>query len=214
MKQLSAFDLDKTLLKQNSSFQFGLYLYKHSYISLNALLFILGCHVRHSIGLLTVKKLHETAFQYLFKGRSIDEVQQWAENFIEDNLDQLIYPPAIKALKDAQQSDHLTVIISSSPRFLVEPIANKLGADLWKSTEYAIDNDRRFCHIARIILGEDKAQYMLVLSEQHQILRQNTKAYSDSHLDLPFLLSAGSAIGVNPCRKLRATCKKYGWPII
>lgn len=212
--RLSAFDLDRTLLKKNSSFQFGLYLYRHRHISLRALLFVLSCNIRHSLGWLPIEALHGAAFQRLFKGLSADAVQQWAEDFVADNLDPLIYPPAVDALKQAQQAGHLTVIISSSPRFLVAPIAKRLRADMWEATDYAVDKDRRFCHISKIILGKDKALHMMQLAAHYRIPKQRTIAYSDSHLDLPFMLSAGTAVGVNPNRQLRKACRRNHWPII
>lgn len=136
------------------------------------------------------------------------------EEFLSQYFDDLIYQPAMEQLKRAQKEGHLTVILSSSPDFLVEPIAQRLGVNLWKSTQYAIDKDGLFCKIAELMLGEDKACFITSLQMQKGSLRQDVSAYSDSYLDLPFLLAAGTAIGVNPDRKLRAICHTKHWRVI
>ncbi len=41
--------------------------------------------------------------------------------------------------------------------------------------------------------------------------RQQVTAYSDSHLDLPLLLAAGTPVVVNPDRKLRKIAQLNTW---
>lgn len=211
---ISAFDLDHTLFTKNSSYSFGCYLCKRKILPLSTLVFIVSCSVRHSIGLLPITKLHEEAFKRLFLGRSLPLVQEWAHEFIFENFDKLIYPPAIAALKSAQDAGHLTAILSSSPDFIVKPIAKRLNISYWQGSQYAVDHQKKFCSIAKLMLGPDKAHCLIELAGQYKVERRETYAYSDSHLDLPFLLAAGKAFGVNPNRKLRSICHKNKWPII
>lgn len=211
---LSAFDLDHTLFSDNGSYRFGLYLCKRKLLPYKSLAFILSCNIRHAVGLLSIVNLHESAFIRLFKGRSQVMVKEWTEDFLQENFDNLLYSPAIKKLKSAQKAGHLTAILSSSPDFLVEPIAKKLNVPIWKSTQYTIDKDQRFSQIKNLMLGHDKAQVLNQLMQYYQISKQETFAYSDSHLDLPFLLAAGFPCGVNPNRKLKSLCKRHHWPMI
>jgi HAD superfamily hydrolase (TIGR01490 family) len=211
---ISAFDLDYTLFSENSSYRFGKYLCSKKLLPFKSLAFIVGCNIRHRLGLLSIMRLHEDAFKRLFYGRSSSQVKQWATEFVEQYFETLLYLPAIQKLKKAQAEGHLTVILSSTPDFLVEPIAKKLHVPVWNATEYAVDKDQKFCHIARLMLGSDKAEILARLKQQHSIPRQRIYAYSDSHLDLPFLMAAGTAIGVNPNRTLRSICRQNKWPVI
>jgi HAD superfamily hydrolase (TIGR01490 family) len=211
---LSAFDLDHTLLKENSSFAFGKYLYRQKHISLSAFLFIIRSNIWYKLGLLSIAKLHQRAFKRLFYGKNLYQVELWVSGFLDTHLESLFYDPAIKALNKAQQAGHVTAIISSSPSFLVEPIANRLQLTFCQATLYAVDKDNRFCQIARLMLGKDKASFLLEFMDQHKICKKHVFAYSDSFLDLPFLLEAGVAVGVNPDKKLRLFCLKNNWPII
>jgi HAD superfamily hydrolase (TIGR01490 family) len=211
---ISAFDLDHTLLSDNSSYRFGCYLYRKNKISLRALAFIIGCNIGHQCGFLSLPQLHEIAFNRLFLGWDAPAVKRWALDFLDESLDPMLYIPAVTQLKQAQAAGHLTVLLSSSPDFLVEPIAKRLDLSLWEATRYAVDKDQRFCQIDQLMLGEDKANVLKDLKERYQVSSQETYAYSDSHHDLPFLTSAGVPCAVNPNRQLRAVCRRNGWKVI
>jgi len=213
-KKISAFDLDKTLLHDNSSFRFGLYLCRKHYLSLRDLTYIIKAHVRHCLGFLSIEALHKEAFKRLFHGRFAPDIHHHVQLFLDQSLDSLLYKPAIEKLKAAKEAGHFLSIVSSAPDFLVEPIAHRLGVSEWYATDYLIDKDQRFCQISRLMLGETKAEVMVQLGHRLGCSREDMAAYSDSHHDLPFLLSAGHAIGVNPNRKLKAICQNNQWPII
>lgn len=181
---------------------------------MSALAFIVGCNIRYSFGLLSIVNLHKNAFKRLFQGRSSFTIKQWVQEFLAENYEKLLYLPAIQKLKSAQESGHLTVILSSSPNFLVEAVAKELGVSCWYATEYAVDKDQKFCQIASLMLGEGKAAILNGLAKDYCISKNATYAYSDSHIDLPFLMAAGTAYGVNPNRKLRQICRANHWPIL
>ena len=210
---ISAFDLDHTLFSDNSSYRFGKYLCGKKLLSLRSLAFIIGCNIRHTAGFLPITQLHEKAFRRLFQGRSSLLVRQWAIDFLDENFENLLYSPAINKLKLAQ-AGHLTVILSSTPDFLVEPIAKRLNVSCWDATQYAVDKDQTFCHITKLVLGSDKASILDEMARRHNVPKHEIYAYSDSHLDVPFLMAAGTAYGVNPNRKLRSICRKNNWSII
>lgn len=213
-RSISAFDLDHTLLSGNSSFLFGKYLCKQKYLSRKNLYYIFFCYFLYYIGILSIKNLHKNAFRYLFNEKSASEVKGWVDEFLAKYLKGNLYSPALNRLEQAQIEGHYTVILSSSPDFLVGPIAQRLGVSHWQATQYGVDKDGQFCHIAKLMLGEDKAQFLKNLSEKRGCHRHDLTVYSDSYLDMPALLTAGMAVGVNPDRKLRAICRERQWPII
>ena len=213
-QSISAFDLDHTLFSENSSYRFGRYLYSKKLVPFSSLAFIIGCNIRYKLGLLSIVKLHQSAFGRLFHGQLSSVVKQWAIDFLDENFEKLLYLPAIEKLMSAQNAGHVTGILSSTPDFLVEPIAKRLNVSFWDATRYAVDKDSRFCHIDKLMLGSDKAIVLQELGNQYGITRHEMYAYSDSDLDLPFLFAAGHACGVNPNRKLRSICHENDWLII
>jgi len=211
---ISAFDLDFTLLNDNSSYRFGRYLCAQKHIPRSFLFFITWCHISFLFGWMSLPQLHENAFKKLFYKKKASLIEKWVEEFLALQFNDLLYQPAIQKLKAAQLAGHLTVILSSSPAFLVKPIAKLLNVPVWKSTEYQIDDDGDYSHINSLMLGETKASFIQGLQSQNGLTSEDVIAYSDSHFDLPFLFAAGAAVGVNPDRKLRAICRQNQWPII
>jgi HAD superfamily hydrolase (TIGR01490 family) len=213
-RKISFFDLDHTLLKVNGSFQFGIYLYKKGLIPKLKMLTLLGYYTFHKWGLLSPEKLNEAACKTFFSGKNFQDIENLVNNFLQDHLDELYCFPVIKNLVDAHHQGHYTVILSSSPHFLVQAIAKRLGVDEWGATKYAINKSGDITHIESHMVGETKALHVNKLCQQLNIPTSSTIAYSDSYIDLPFLKAVGTAIGVNPDKKLRKFCQSNKWAIM
>jgi HAD superfamily hydrolase (TIGR01490 family) len=213
-RKVSCFDLDHTLLQVNSSFRFGVYLYKKGVFSFFAMLYLAGCYTLHSLHIISIPTLQNLIFKKLFLGRSYSEMQEHANAFFEQHFYRILYLPAIIRLQQVQQEGQYTVILSSSPDFLVKLCAERLKVDAWAATEYALDRNNCFSKISKFMLGEAKASYLQALGEFLAIPKKDMTAYSDSHLDLPFLQAAGTAVGVNPNKILRILCEENNWAIL
>jgi HAD superfamily phosphoserine phosphatase-like hydrolase len=213
-KEVSLFDLDKTLLIENSSYQFGTYLYEQNFFSFNSMLYFVVCYSLHRLGMLSVANLHNKIFNRLFKNHPLLEFQKLAGEFLIKSFDSMIYPPALQKLDEAKKNGHWTVILSSSPHFLVQLFAERFEVNEWAATTYIVNSEDRFLDISKILDGEGKAEFLFSLSQKIGIPVKFMTAYSDSFIDLPFLKAAGQAVGVNPDYKLRAICYKNKWDII
>lgn len=211
---ISVFDLDRTLIRGNSSYQFCLYLFHRKFFSLFTIIYSTFCYFRHCLLGMSLIDLHQKIFKRLLLGRSLDSMEKYVDSFVDESLSRTTYLPAAHCLRQAQLNGHYTIILSNSPSFLVSRIASFFNVDEWKATQYAVDKDKNLSHISSIMQGEAKAAYLLKISQQLGVEKENITAYSDSYLDLPFLLCAGKAIAVNPDSKLRQFSKKNRWNII
>lgn len=211
---VSLFDLDHTLLNANSSYRFGAYLFRNKTLSLTSMLYLVSCYGWHKFGKMSITELHHKVFKKVFSGYPLDKLNLQVESFLDQHLQEMLYQPALARLRSAQQCGHFTAILSSSPHFLVEPIAKRLQVTEWLATHYEIDKDRRLCKISHIMDGFQKAIYLSDLKDRLSVSQQNVIAYSDSDLDLHFLKSAGKAVGVNPNKTLRQICQENDWEII
>lgn len=214
ISKASFFDLDHTLLNVNSSFCFGKYLYKQGALSLSQLIQLGPVYFLHKAGIFSAKTLHSLVFKRLFKGLPRSFFKQHLDLFLKDNFEGMLYAPAIERLKAAQLSGHYVAILSNSPDFLVEGFARKLQVNHFEGSIYSVDEAQRFSHIKQLIQGEDKAASIANTLKSREIKKENATIYSDSILDLEFLLSGGVQVGVNPDAKLRALCQKYSWEVI
>lgn len=211
---LSVFDLDHTLININSSFHFGLYLYRQKFFSFSKLVACLSDYARHKWLGLSVQTLHARAFARLFKGHALSDIRHHVDQFLTEHLTSFLYEPVVQRLKAAQTQGNYTLILSSSPDFLVGAIAHRLGVSQWKATVYQADTKGKLMSIAHVLEGQDKADYLKNLAHQMRVPLSATTVYSDSYLDLPVLKIAGQAIGVDPDSHLKRVCLQNGWEIL
>lgn len=211
---LNVFDLDHTLISANSSFCFGKYLYKKGFLGFKTLLFCLGYYTLQKLNFISIPILHQGIFKRLFLKTNSSEMRQLAQEFVSFSIDSLLYQPAIKKLKDSLNEGSYTLILSSSPHFLVEAIAKRLEVKQTCATCYNSNEQGEFASVGTVMDGNAKAHYVKELANQLGCPINKITAYTDSHLDLPLLECVGTPIGVKPNAKLRKICLKKGWEII
>ena len=211
---LSIFDLDHTLLKKNSSVEFCKYLYKKKKLSFFSVFQSSLYYISHVYLLLSLEELHSKIFKKILQGMCLKDLEKEAAIFVRLYLEDLIYLPASEKLKAAQGQGHFTVILSSSPSFLVGVIAREFQVDEWGASEYLADESMCLCRISSVMQGEGKALYVQEVAKRLSILKKDITAYSDSHLDLPLFMASGTAISVNPNSQLRKLSRRFGWQII
>lgn len=214
MLQISAFDLDHTLVGTNSSLLFYRYLIERGFYRHTSLIRTALYSLRHHFFNLSLTELHEKVFERFLKGAALSMVQEEVEQFLKKDFYRFLYYPTFARLRLAQHKGHHTVILSNGPSFLVGPIADYLGVSEWGSSMYATDNDGKFSAIDSILLGEGKANYIKKLTQQFKTNLQGVTAYSDSIQDLPFLDVAGKAIVVNPDSKMKKISQERLWEVI
>jgi phosphoserine phosphatase len=210
----SFFDLDNTLLNANCSVGFGKYLYQQSVISFPRLLQLGGVFLLHKSGVLSIAAMQAIIFQKLFFRQPRSFFERHVDRFLDEHLDGLLNVLTVERLKIAQNANHFVAILSSSPDFLVEPIAKKFGVSYCKATSYATDRIGCFSHIECILQGNEKAEWVTNTAKELSLNQQNIAVFTDSVLDLPFLKCAGVKVAVNPDRKLRKLCLRNHWEIL
>ncbi len=211
---LAVFDLDKTIVSDNCSFDFCRYLVKRKVLPFSSLLYSLFYYIKHLFFGSSLTDLHNNIFEHQLRGKSLEKIEAHVEPFLREYLDSKFYIPVLTKLRLAQHLGVYTLILSNSPQFLVEKIAHFLGVNEWRSTQYAVDSKQNLCHITSIMQGEDKALCVKEIAEKLSIGKDRITAYSDSFLDLPLLLEAGTPVAVNPDRKLRRYCLQHQWSIL
>ncbi|MCC5831440.1 MAG: haloacid dehalogenase-like hydrolase [Chlamydiales bacterium] len=198
------FDLDGTLLSGNSSFLFCRFLRRKGVLSSSDLLYCTSLYVRHLFFGLSLWNLHVRSFERLFRGRAVALLAEYLPSFIQ-TLEW--YEPALSRLKELRLGGDEIHIYSNSPFFLVKPIAEMIGVEYVRATDYEIDKRGRLWNIASLVDGEKKREMLLKIMNE-------TIAFSDSHHDLPFLESATRAVAVNPTRCLSKIARTRSWEIL
>lgn len=212
--RLIIFDLDHTLLTVNSSYAFGVYLYRQKRFSFFKMIFCLVNYLRHRWGALSMADLHEKIFSCLFRGWEMDCLKHDVDHFLKTQLDAFLSVPVWERLQEAKKRGDYILILSSSPSFLVEAIAEQLDVHEGKGSTYEVDDQGQLAFVSHILDGQAKAEVAQAIAERMNISLASMTVYSDHHLDLPLLKIAGQAIAVSPTRRLKSFCIENGWEIL
>ncbi|WP_370919290.1 haloacid dehalogenase-like hydrolase [Chlamydia caviae] len=142
---------------------------------------------------------------------SFDNLSSMALEFAETLKEKDFYPPALEKFHEAlEDSSGEVMIFSSSPDFIVRPIAERLGADMCYASGFQ-EFSRGQMLANQCLTGDNKAK---ILSHLKKIGRARSHTFSDHILDLPFLLLGEEKTVVRPKGRLRKMARKYYWNII
>jgi phosphoserine phosphatase len=163
---------------------------------------------------MSLQSLHEVTFNTFLKNKSYDDIKRHVNVFLDKYLVKLFYMPAVLRLQKAISENHYITIYSSSPFFLVGPIADLLKVNEYKSSLYSLNNHNKFEKIKLILDGEKKASYALELMKKLNISKEEVYVYSDSIEDLSLFEISGNKIAVQPGKSLKKIFIENGWEII
>ncbi|MBN4066904.1 HAD family phosphatase [Simkania negevensis] len=211
---LVAFDLDHTLFKGNSTACLGRYLYHKKVFTLPQIATCIGYYLMHKWCGLSLHTLHTSLFNKFLRGFSADLLAEYIDDFLRIAFATMPYPPAMERFDEAKKRGHHTLLLSNSPDFIVAAIAGYLGCSGYYASKYTVDDNGRLDKLEYLVEGKDKARFLLECAEELGISMQETTAYSDSILDLPFLNQAGRAVAVTPDRALKRIALQNRWEII
>jgi len=213
-EHISSFDLDQTLISSNICAEFFYYLLRKKIDATLSVASFVFTYWRYKFFTIPLKQLHEEIFERYLLNKPLNLLNQHIPAFLKECLSPSLYMPTYTRLRRAQHLGHLTILLSSSPEFLIQPVAKFLGFDLYKGSQYKIDDEGKFSNITSVFEGKDKAHELERHMNIHNVSKHNVTTYSDSILDIDFLLSSGNAIAVNPDRKLLEYSKREKWQVL
>lgn len=215
-RQAAFFDLDKTILAKSSSFAFAKPFYKEGLIGRAD---VIKSGYAQFVYLLSGADHNqmEQMRQYLSElvtGWDVEQVRSIVNQTLDTIVDPMVYEEAVSLMDRHRAAGRDIIIISSSGTDMVEPIGERLGADLAIGTQVGIQDGKYTGEIVFYAYGEGKADAMRALAAERGYDLKHCYAYSDSHTDLPMLDAVGHPIAVNPDKELRELASQRGWPIM
>ncbi|AHK63483.1 hypothetical protein BOKEGFJH_00608 [Chlamydia avium] len=205
-----AFDLDGTLLRGTSSIGFYRYALQRgvfSYKTLPSCCLYFFCFSTF----LDLSAFYSRIVSSLLSKVPFADLVSVAWDFSKKLCQKDFYSPTMEKFYEALDDPLGEVMIfSSSPDFIVGPIAQKLGANMWYASYFQGFSERQMVE-NQCLTGDNKAR---ILSYLKKIGRARSHTFSDSIVDLPFLLLGEEKTVVRPRGRLRKMAKKYYWNII
>jgi len=207
------FDMDKTLIAENSGSLYMRARYQRGEIGGLDLLAGLGAYLQYKIGVLDIRNWTKR-MMVQFRGQSEAELEREARAWFEELVAPTIYPRAAELVREHEAAGHVVAIVSGATKFVVRPLAERLRVPHYLYTRLEVE-DGLFTGrvIEPICFEEGKIYWIQNFIEREGIDLAKSWFYSDSITDLPLLDLVGHPVAVNPDPLLYRTAVRRRWPV-
>jgi HAD superfamily hydrolase (TIGR01490 family) len=212
---LAIFDLDNTLIADDSDYLWGQFLVdrgivdKDQYESANA-----KFYDDYKQGTLNIVEFLNFSLQPL-ANNDTQQLYQWRAQFIQEVITPLLLQPAQQLIDKHRNKGDTLLVITATNRFVTEPIVKLYGIDNLLATTPEMKDGKYtggFNGIPCFRDGKVKLLQEWLRDSGHTM--QDSWFYSDSHNDLPLLKLVDHPVAVDPDEKLTRFAKEANWPII
>ena len=211
---IALFDLDETLLAGDSDYLWGQYLVdkgavdREFYETTNR-----EFYEHYKAGTLDIHEYSRFAFKPLSE-HPIDTLYQWRTEFIEHKIKPIMLQKGLDAIEKHRALNDVLVIITSTNRFITEPIAELYKVDQLLATEPEMVNGKYTGELDTPCFAQHKVDRLNEWLEKTEHNLQESYGYSDSHNDIPLLKAVTYPFAVDPDESLKSYAQQKNWPVI
>lgn len=212
---LALFDLDNTLLNDDSDYQWGQFLVAKGLVDTDT-------HTKrnnefyqqYQNGTLDIHEFCAFSFSSL-ACRSMEELAELHKEFMQEYIEPKMSKKSKALIAQHQAMDHTLMVITATNSFVTRPIVTAFGIDNLIAIEPKIENGRYTTKIDGVpSFKEGKVTRLEAwLAENNETL-DGSYFYSDSRNDLPLLERVTYPIAVDPDPTLEAIAREREWDII
>jgi len=207
------FDMDKTLLSENSGTLYAKYRYERGEMSAWDLVKGLGAYLRYKAGVLDIDRWTKDMLAE-FRGQSERALAREANRWFRDMVVDTLYPEAVERVEWHKAQGHVVAIVSGATRFVVKPLAEHLGVKHILYTRLEVENGRFTGRVIEpICFEEGKIYWLQQFIDEQGIDLAKSWFYTDSITDLPLLELVGHPVVTNPDPFLYRVAVKRRWPV-
>jgi len=212
---LAIFDLDNTLLADDSDYLWGQFLVDQGIVDSSYY------EQENDRFYKEYKEGHLDIYEFLrfslkpLADNPLQDLLKWRSQFIEEVIRPILLKPAQELINKHQQKGDILLVITATNKFVTEPIVKLYGINhLLATTPEFLDGKYTGNVAGTPCFQEGK---ITRLNEWLQITGHtldDSWFYSDSHNDLPLLKRVEHPVAVNPDEKLKQYAEKSNWLII
>lgn len=212
--RLCFFDMDKTLIAENSGLSFMRYSLRRKKTSRWKVYKSMIDYMRYRLDLLDMEKAYRESLKDLI-GICEEELAQFCQEWFQDAVKNLIYPQAQECVEKHLSLGDTVAIISNSMTYAVNPLARYLNVPHVLSTQLEV-RAGVFTgkYIEPLCFRQGKVFWAEKLALELGKDLSESIFYSDSITDLPLLERVRYPRVVNPDMRLRIIAKRRGWPVM
>ena len=207
------FDVDRTIVSVNTGRLFLRDLRRRGEISFFRALRALVWMAKYHLSLIDLQWV-ATRLAGEMAGKLEREFADTCRGWVERDVLPLVVPGARGQIEKHRAQGHVLAILSTSPTYVTQPLAEALGIDEVMSTRFEVDHGH---FTGRLIgpacVGPGKVHWAEDLGARRQVDLSQSWFYTDSYTDMPMLERVGNRVVVNPDPRLRRMAKRRGWPV-
>ena len=209
---LAIFDLDNTLISDDSDYLWGQFLVdqgivdKDQYEEANA-----KFYDDYKQGKLDIVEFLNFSLAPLAQNDP-EQLYKWRTQFIEEIIKPIQLKPAIRLVNKHRFRGDTVMVITATNRFVTEPIVKLFGIDiLLATTPEFVDGRYTGKFEGTPCFQEGKVHLLNKWLEDSEETMENSWFYSDSINDLPLLKLVDNPVAVDPDDKLREHAEEKNW---
>jgi len=212
---LAIFDLDNTLISDDSDYLWGQFLVdqgivdKNQYEQANA-----KFYEDYKQGQLDIVEFLDFSLAPL-ANNATDQLFKWREQFVNEVIKPVQLKAAIRLVNKHRFKGDTVMVITATNRFVTEPIVKLFGIDILLATTPEFIDGRYTGKFEGIpCFQEGKVKLLEQWLEDSSETMENSTFYSDSYNDLSLLKLVDNPVAVDPDDKLREHADQNNWSII
>jgi HAD superfamily hydrolase (TIGR01490 family) len=212
---LALFDLDNTLLSDDSDFLWGCFLVekglvdKSTYDEANK-----HFYAEYKQGTLDIFKFLDFSLKPLTL-YSAEKLRELHKEFMQKHIKPIMTEKGIKQIQQHRDKGDIIVIITATNSFVTGPIAEAFQADDLIATDPELVDGQYTGKVAGTpCFQEGKITRLNQWLESTSHDLKNSTFYSDSHNDISLLEQVSKAVAVDPDDELKAIALKRNWEIL
>lgn len=212
---LAIFDLDNTLIADDSDYLWGQFLVdqgivdKNHYEQSN-----LKFYQDYKQDRLDINEFLDFSLQPL-ADNSAEQLYRWREQFITEVIKPIMLPAAKQLIDRHRAKGDTLLVITATNKFVIEPIVNLYGIENIIATEPEF-SDGKFTgkFVGTPCFQQGKVALLDAWLATKDENLSGSWFYSDSHNDLPLLKIVDHPVAVDPSQKLQDFAQGADWAII
>jgi HAD superfamily hydrolase (TIGR01490 family) len=212
---LAIFDLDNTLIADDSDYLWGQFLVdqgivdKDYYERANA-----KFYDDYKLGTLDIAQFLRFSLQPL-ANNDTEQLYRLRAQFVQNIITPLLLKPAQQLIAKHRDRGDTLLVITATNRFVTKPIVELYGIEhLLATTPEFVDGKFTGGFEGIPCFQEGKVKLLGEWLKSSSETMQDSWFYSDSHNDLPLLKRVDHPVAVDPDEKLKQFAKAANWPII
>lgn len=212
---LALFDLDNTLLADDSDFLWGCFLVekglvdKKTYDEANQ-----RFYDQYKKGTLDIFEFLTFSLKPLTRF-SMQQLDALHTEFMQKHITPVMTQKGLEKIRQHKAKGDVTVIITATNRFVTQPIAEAFGVDDLIATDPEMIDGKYTGRVAGTpCFQHGKITKLTAWLEQTSYDLDGSSFYSDSHNDIPLLEKVTTAIAVDPDDQLEEIARQRQWEIL